>query len=61
MARALRAGYLVRGEVEPDALTYVGRVELGDAIDVEAALTQSTTGRLLNRYPLLILEAGRRP
>ncbi len=47
------------GDVDADALAYVGRVELGDAIDVEAVFMHPSLGRVVNRYPLLILEAGR--
>jgi beta-mannosidase len=48
------------GDVASGDLAYVGRVDLGDAVDVEVALTHAATGRVVNRYPLLILEAGRR-
>jgi beta-mannosidase len=48
-----------RGDIDADALAFVGRVELGDAIDVEAVLTHPSVGRVVNRLPLLILEAGR--
>lgn len=48
-----------QGDIDADALAYVGRVELGDAIDVEAVLSHPAVGRVVNRSPLLILEAGR--
>jgi hypothetical protein len=47
------------GDVEPDAVTYVGTVEIGDAIDVEVALDHPICGRVTNRYPLLVLDACR--
>jgi hypothetical protein len=46
------------GDVEPDGIAYVGRVDVGDAVDVEVALTHPVTGRVLNRYPLLALRTG---
>jgi beta-mannosidase len=49
-----------RGSVDADAIAYVGRVDLDDAVDVEVVLTHASTGRVANRYPLLVLEAGRR-
>jgi hypothetical protein len=49
-----------RGTVEADAVAFVGRVELDDAVDVEVVLTHADVGRVANRYPLLVLEAGRR-
>ena len=48
-----------QGDVPADAIIYVGRVQLGDAVDVEATLEHSAVGRVVNRYPLLVLEAGR--
>jgi beta-mannosidase len=48
------------GDIDASAIAYVGHVDLGDAVDVEIALTHAATGRVVNRYPLLILEAGRR-
>jgi hypothetical protein len=48
-----------RGDIDGDALAFVGRVELGDAVDVDAVLVHPSAGRIVNRYPLLILEAGR--
>jgi beta-mannosidase len=47
------------GDVPADGIAYVGTVDIGDAVDVEAVLEHATTGRVANRYPLLILEAGR--
>jgi hypothetical protein len=49
-----------RGSVDGDAVAFVGRVDLDDAVDVEVTLTHETAGRIANRYPLLVLEAGRR-
>jgi hypothetical protein len=49
-----------RGDVDADAVAFVGRVELDDAVDVEVVMTHESTGRVANRYPLLVLEAGRR-
>jgi beta-mannosidase len=43
------------GDVAADAVTYVGRVELGDAVDVEATVQHDAIGRVSNRYPLLVL------
>ena len=48
-----------QGDVPADAIIYIGRVQLGDAVDVEATLEHSAVGRVVNRYPLLVLEAGR--
>ena len=48
-----------RGSVDADAVSFVGRVDLDDAVDVEVVLTHETAGRVANRYPLLVLEAGR--
>jgi hypothetical protein len=36
-----------------------GAADLDDAVDVEVVLSQSAVGRIANRYPLVILEAGR--
>jgi beta-mannosidase len=47
------------GDVDTEAAVFVGRVDLTDAVDVEAVLTHSSTGRVANRYPLVVLEAGR--
>lgn len=44
-----------RGDVGADSIEYVGTVELGDAVDVEIALDHPLTGRVVNRYPLLVL------
>ena len=48
-----------RGYIDADAVTYVGTAELDDAVDVEAIVEHAETGRIANRYPLVILEAGR--
>jgi beta-mannosidase len=47
------------GDIDREAAVFVGRVDLGDAVDVEAVLTHPTIGRIANRYPLVVLEAGR--
>jgi beta-mannosidase len=47
------------GDVAADAVTYIGRVELEDAIDVDVALEHAAVGWVENRYPLLVLEACR--
>jgi hypothetical protein len=47
------------GDVEPDAVTFIGRVELADAVDVEASVTHDAIGAVANRYPLLVLDACR--
>jgi beta-mannosidase len=48
-----------RGYVEADAVTFVGVAELDEAVDVEAVIEHPDVGRVVNRYPLVILEAGR--
>ena len=48
------------GDVPADGIVYVGHVDLGDTVDVETTLVHETFGRVVNRYPLLVLEAGRR-
>jgi beta-mannosidase len=48
------------GDISAGDIAYVGSVDLGDAVDVEVSLTHAAIGRVVNRYPLLILEAGRR-
>jgi beta-mannosidase len=48
------------GDVPADAIVYVGTVDLTDAVDVEVLLTHPVHGPVRNRYPLLLLEAGRR-
>ena len=48
------------GDIPADGIAFVGRVELGDAVDVDAVLEHPDTGRVLNRYPLLALRAGAR-
>jgi beta-mannosidase len=47
------------GDVAPDAVTYIGKVELEDAVDVDVVLEHPAVGRVDNRYPLLVLEACR--
>jgi hypothetical protein len=47
------------GDVGADAVTFVGRIELDDPVDVEVVLAHAQTGRVANRYPLLVLVAGR--
>jgi beta-mannosidase len=49
------------GDIDADAVAFVGRAELDDAVDVEAILTHPQCGRVENRYPLVVLEAGRAP
>jgi beta-mannosidase len=49
-----------RGDIEADAVVFIGSADLDDAVDVEVVLTHPDAGRIANRYPLLILEAGRR-
>jgi hypothetical protein len=48
-----------RGDIDADAVVFIGSADLDDAVDVEVVLTHPDTGRIANRYPLLILEAGR--
>jgi beta-mannosidase len=48
-----------RGDIGNAAAEFVARVDLSDAVDVEIVLTHVTTGRVANRYPLVVLEAGR--
>jgi beta-mannosidase len=48
------------GDVSPDAIAFIATVDIGDAVDVEVVLTHPDTGRVVNRYPLVLLEAGRR-
>ncbi len=48
-----------RGGIEADAVAYVGSADLDGAVDVEVVLTHPEVGRIANRYPLVILEAGR--
>jgi hypothetical protein len=47
------------GDVASDATTYIGTVEIGDAIDIEVTIEHPTCGRVTNRYPLLVLDACR--
>jgi beta-mannosidase len=48
-----------RGDIDADAVAFVGRADLDDAVDVEVVLTHPDFGRVANRYPLVIVEAGR--
>jgi beta-mannosidase len=48
-----------RGEIDADAVVFVGCADLDDAVDVEVVLAHVDIGRVANRYPLLIVEAGR--
>ncbi|HEY5173427.1 MAG TPA: hypothetical protein VIK54_17025 [Acidimicrobiia bacterium] len=48
-----------RGDIDADAVVFVGRADLDDAIDVEVVLSHPDVGRVANRYPLVIVEAGR--
>jgi beta-mannosidase len=48
-----------RGDIDADAVVFVGTANLDDAVDVEAVLSHPDVGRVANRYPLVILEAGR--
>jgi beta-mannosidase len=47
------------GDVAPDAVTYIGTVPLGDAVDVEATLRHPSVNTVRNRYPILLLGACR--
>jgi beta-mannosidase len=47
------------GDVETREPAFVARVDLSDAVDVEIVLMHAATGRVANRYPLVVLEAGR--
>jgi beta-mannosidase len=47
------------GDVPADGICFVGFVGLGGAVDVEVALEHPAVGRVVNRYPLLVLEACR--
>jgi beta-mannosidase len=48
-----------QGALEASSLTYIGSVELDDAVDVEVGLEHPDFARIVNRYPLLILESSR--
>jgi beta-mannosidase len=48
-----------RGDIGADAVTFVGTADLDDSVDVEVVLSHAGVGRIANRYPLLVLEAGR--
>jgi beta-mannosidase len=47
------------GTVAADAVTYIGTVDLGDAVDVEVSVRHPAIGTVRNRYPLLVLDACR--
>jgi beta-mannosidase len=48
-----------RGDIAADTVAFVGRADLDDAVDVEVVLTHPDLGRVANRYPLVVVEAGR--
>jgi hypothetical protein len=48
------------GNVEAAGIAFIGRIDIGGAIDVEAVLVHPGAGEIANRYPLILLEAGRR-
>jgi beta-mannosidase len=48
-----------RGDIGADAVVFVGNADLDDAVDVEVVVSHPDVGRVANRYPLVILEAGR--
>jgi beta-mannosidase len=48
-----------RGDIAADTVVFVGTADLDDAVDVEVVLSHHELGRIANRYPLVILEAGR--
>jgi beta-mannosidase len=45
------------GDIGPDSVTYVGRVDLADAVDLEVALDAGGLDRIVNRYPLVLLRS----
>ena len=45
------------GDIPADGITFVARVDLSEAVDVEVTLEHPDTGPVTNRYPLLILRA----
>ncbi|MDQ1521040.1 MAG: beta-mannosidase [Actinomycetota bacterium] len=47
------------GDVAADAVTFIARIELGDAVDVETSIEHPAVGRVTNRYPLIVLDACR--
>ncbi len=47
------------GDIGADAVVFIGSADLDDAVDVHIVLTHPDVGRITNRYPLVILEAGR--
>jgi hypothetical protein len=48
------------GDVDADAVTYVGRVELDGVAEASVALEHPALGRIENRYRPLLLESVRR-
>jgi beta-mannosidase len=48
-----------RGDIDADAVVFIGSADLDDAVDVEVVLSHPDLGRVANRYPLVILETGR--
>jgi beta-mannosidase len=48
-----------RGDIPADSVVFVGAADLDDAVDVEVVLDHPGVGRVANRYPLVIVEAGR--
>jgi len=48
-----------RGDIAAREVVFVGAADIDDAVDVEVVLSQPDVGRVANRYPLVILEAGR--
>lgn len=47
------------GDVDADAVVFIGSADLDDAIDVDVTVSHPDIGTITNRYPLVILEAGR--
>ncbi|MGQ0824921.1 MAG: glycoside hydrolase family 2 protein [Actinomycetota bacterium] len=45
------------GDIPADGIAYVGTVDVADAVDVEVECSHPAIGRVVNRYPLLILRA----
>jgi len=48
-----------RGDIAGGTVTFVGSVDIDDAVDVDVTLAHDHVGRVANRYPLVIIEAGR--
>jgi hypothetical protein len=48
------------GDIPADAVTYVGLVALGDAVDVRARLEHPDLGTVEQVYPLSLLDVSRR-